>query len=61
MPESLDESFVIILDDAGRYGEVTAMAKLLQSSRIPYLNFDINGITRQYVFCSKDLEWLQYT
>jgi len=64
LPAILDDTFVIILDDAERYGEITTirlLKKLLISFKIDYSSFEVNGIKRQYVFCSRNLAFLQYT
>jgi hypothetical protein len=64
LPGILDDTFVIIVDDAERYGEITTMRllrKLLNHSKIDWLSFEVNGIKRQYVFCSRNLGFLRYT
>lgn len=64
LPEILDNTFVIIFDDAERYGEITTirlLRKLLDNTKVEYTSFEVNGIKRQYVFCSKNVEFLKYT
>lgn len=64
VPQILADSFVVIFDDAERYGEIMtieAFEKTLQARHVPYVGFDVNGVTRQYVFCSPAFSFLKYT
>ena len=63
IPEILAPSFVIIIDDAGRYGEISTiqvLKRLLKSRGVDFLCWEMNGIKRQYVLCSKTLAFLRY-
>jgi hypothetical protein len=62
MPDILAPSFVVVFDDAERYGEIMtidALAAILDACRVPYLRFSIHGIKSQTVFCSPDRSFLQ--
>lgn len=62
MPTILASSFVVVFDDAERYGEnmtMRALEKILDACRVPYIRFNVYGIKTQVVFCSPDLSYLQ--
>jgi hypothetical protein len=62
MPAILAPSFVVVFDDAERYGEimtVKALEDILEESEIRYVRFAINGIKTQIVVCSPDYSFLE--
>lgn len=64
VPQILADPFIVIFDDAERYGEIMtikAFEKTLEANNVPYVSFDVNGVTRQYVFCSPVFSFLRFT
>ena len=64
MPSILADSFVVLFDDAERYGEhmtVDALAHILDAREIPYVRFLIHGVKTQAVVCSPDRAFLRST
>jgi hypothetical protein len=64
LPDILDEKFIIIFDDAERYGEIMTinlLKALFNYSKIDFVCFEVNGIKRQLVFCSNHYKFLQYS
>lgn len=62
MPGLLADSFVVMFDDAERYGEIMtirALKELLAACGVPHLCFSIHGVKTQVVFCSPDLSYLR--
>jgi hypothetical protein len=62
LPSILSSSFVIVFDDAERYGEIMTINNLediLIATKIPYIRFSIHGIKTQVVFCSPDKSFLR--
>lgn len=62
LPSILAESFIIVFDDAERYGEtmtINALKDILQASNVPFHYFSTHGIKTQDVFCSPDNSYLQ--
>ena len=58
IPQSLDKSFIIIMDDCERIGEgrtVKELEKKLKNSNIEYAKGCYTGIKRTIIFTSKDL------
>jgi hypothetical protein len=64
LPASLSESFVLIVDDVDRYGElmtVRLIEDLFRVSGRSAIRFDVHGTKTQVVFCSPDRAFLQST
>jgi hypothetical protein len=62
MPSILAESFVIVFDDAERYGEIMtigALKSLLRACAVRFVSFAIHGMKTQVVLCSPDKAYLQ--
>lgn len=62
LPAILDEPWIVIFDDAERYGEVmtiTEFQAMLRRSRRPFLRFELYGEKIQSVFCSPALNFLR--
>ncbi len=62
MPSILAQSFVVVFDDAERYGEIMtirALKGVFDACAVPYIQFLIHGIKTQVVFCSPDQFYLQ--
>jgi hypothetical protein len=62
LPAALDTSFVLIFDDAERYGERTTIALVEEALRLgqrTFVRFDLHGIKTQTVICSRDRAFLQ--
>ncbi len=62
MPSILADSFVIVFDDAERYGEMAtarALGDILNACGVRFLRFSLHGIKTQVIFCSPDLSYLQ--
>ena len=62
LPDALAETFVVIFDDAERYGElmtVAALEAILQACKRRYIRFTIHGMKDQVVLCSPDLAFLR--
>ena len=62
MPSILNDSFVVVFDDAERYGEtmtVDALRDILKALQIRHVSFSIHGIKTQVVFCSPDHAYLR--
>ncbi len=62
MPEILAESFVVVFDDAERYGEImttAALEAILRACKVRYVRFTIHGTKDQVVFCSPDRSFLR--
>ena len=62
MPTILGDSFIVVFDDAERYGEVmtiNALKRILSSCGVRFVTFGINGIKRQVVLCSPDRAFLR--
>jgi hypothetical protein len=61
LPERLAESFVIIFDDAERYGErmtIRVVDSLLRARGVRFARFAVHGVKTQIVFCSPDCDFL---
>lgn len=62
LPAILAESFVVVFDDADRYGEamtIRAFTAILRACRIGHIEFAIHGVKTQVVLCSPDLAYLR--
>lgn len=62
MPGILAESFVIVFDDAERYGEhmtITALKQILDAHHVRYHAFSTSGTKTQDILCSPDNRYLQ--
>jgi hypothetical protein len=62
MPTILAPSFVVVFDDAERYGEtmtINALDAILRASAIRFVRFARFGIKTQVVLCSTDLAFLR--
>jgi hypothetical protein len=62
LPAILSPSFVVVFDDAERYGEIMTMRALediLKACRVQYVHFAVHGIKTQVVFCSRDHSYLR--
>jgi hypothetical protein len=62
MPFILDESFIIVFDDAERYGEtmtINALKEILRACNVRFHYFSTHGVKTQDVFCSPDNKYLQ--
>jgi len=62
IPALLAPSFIIVFDDAERYGEtmtISALEGILTASGIQFIRFARHGIKTQVVLCSKDLAYFQ--
>lgn len=62
VPEILADSFVVVFDDAERYGEImttTAFETVLRACGVRHVRFTIHGIKDQIVFCSPDRAFLR--
>lgn len=62
LPEILATSFVIVFDDAERYGESTTTdlcEKILQASGRKFVRFEVHGGKTQVVMCSLDFHFLR--
>jgi hypothetical protein len=62
MPGILAPSFIIVFDDAERYGEmmtINALAAILHAKGVKFVQFARYGIKTQVVLCSADLRFLQ--
>lgn len=62
LPSILAESFIIVFDDAERYGEtmtINALKDILQASNVPFHYFSTHGIKTQDVVCSPEHSYLQ--
>ena len=63
MPAILSPSFVVVFDDAERYGEimtVNAFEDILKANKIRYVRFAVHGVKTQEVFCSRDRSYLRF-
>ncbi len=62
VPNALADSFVLIFDDAERYGErmtIMLAERALREAGRNYVRFDIYGQKAQTVFCSRDYAFLR--
>lgn len=62
VPSILAESFIIIFDDAERYGEtmtINALKEILHACNVRFHYFSTHGIKTQDVLCSPDNLYLQ--
>lgn len=62
MPSIIDVSFIIVFDDAERYGEIMTIRSLkdiFEACGVRYICFSIHGIKTQVVFCSPDYSYLR--
>ena len=62
IPSILNQSFVVVFDDAERYAEsmtVNALTDILAACQIPHVRFSIYGIKTQIVFCSPNHAYLR--
>jgi hypothetical protein len=62
VPAILSPSFVVVFDDAERYGEIMTMRAfedILRARGIQYVRFAVHGIKTQVVFCSRDRSYLR--
>jgi hypothetical protein len=62
IPGILAESFIIMFDDAERYGEtmtINALKQILHASNMRFLYFSVHGIKTQDIICSPDYSYLQ--
>ena len=62
LPSILAESFVVLFDDAERYGEIMtirAFESVLKASKVKYVRFSIHGVKSQVVFCSENRSYLR--
>jgi hypothetical protein len=62
MPSILAESFIVVFDDAERYGElmtIRALKDVFETYGVRYICFSLHGIKTQVVFCSPDQSYLR--
>ena len=62
MPGILGASFVVIFDDAERYGErrtIRVFRQILRAHGRKFAEFEVHGVKTQAVFCSPDFRFLQ--
>jgi hypothetical protein len=64
MPDILAPSFIIVFDDAERYGEtmtIQALDAILRACGIRFVRFERHGMKTQVAFCSPDFAFLRST
>ncbi|MFT4788423.1 MAG: putative O-methyltransferase YrrM [Psychromonas sp.] len=62
IPKILSEKFIIVFDDAERYGELMTtklLTDVLENKNIPFISFSIHGVKSQVVFCSPAYSFLR--
>jgi hypothetical protein len=62
VPSILAPAFIVVFDDAERYGEsmtINAMAAILRAHSIPFIRFTRQGVKTQVVLCSTEFAFLR--
>ena len=62
IPSILAEQFIVVFDDAERYGEIMTtklLSKILDAHNIRFIRFAIHGTKTQIIFCSPELSFLR--
>jgi hypothetical protein len=62
IPSILDSNFVVVFDDAERYGEIQTIKvfkEILLLNKIPNIYFQIHGVKSQVVLCSPTFGFLE--
>jgi hypothetical protein len=62
MPDLLAPKFIVVFDDAERYGEtmtINALDALLRATDIPFVRFARHGMKSQVAFCSPEFAFLR--